>query len=210
MKVPYAKFDADGNIVGSGIVSEESLPLQKLSDGMAGIMQIGAEAYAAIIIARQSRLPMPYKVDVTASPVVLVAVVQTDEEITAAAFVDAKNAVAQACDGQFKARLSAGYTFGGVRYQIDDASRANMTGAAVIASLALSGSGAWPEGGYPWIAADNSIHLFAAPADFIAFGQAVAAYYAALVLNARGLKNSISSLTDTAACAAFDVTQGWP
>lgn len=107
--------------------------------------------------------------------------------------------------------VQVGRIIGGVTYQIDDASRNNIAGVAVMAALVVQSVPgiAWPAGGYPWIAEDNSQQLFT-PAAFLQFGQNIAAYYTALVLRARSLKDAINAAGSVEDVMAIDITEGWP
>jgi len=109
---------------------------------------------------------------------------------------------------EFVARVDAGRNYGGANYQVDDVSRANISGASAMALAVQASDGAWPEGFY-WIASDNS-HTAMSAADMIAFGMDVGAYYTALVVSNRALKDLIAALLTNEACDAFVVTEGWP
>lgn len=96
-------------------------------------------------------------------------------------------------------------------YQIDDYSRGNMDAAGTLAAQVLAntpGANPWPTGFY-WIASDNSTQAMTA-SDCFAFVQNVAAYYTALVLTNRLIKNAIAACASPGACDLIDVTAGWP
>ncbi len=94
-------------------------------------------------------------------------------------------------------RMKAGFLFGGVAYDFDDASKARITGMATLAGFAM-GQGAqagnyhWHGGTDPfvWIASDNSFVPMDAPTCF-AFGQAAAAHEIAFIFAARLLKDMV-------------------
>lgn len=127
----------------------------------------------------------------------------SDEQQIAAAKVELLGRAA----AQFTLLVGKGFEFNGANYQIDDYSRGNMTAIATRGGIAPA---TWPGDGYPWIATDNTVTLFATPADFITFGVAVSDYYGSLVFALRSIKDAVLALPDLAACAAFDVKQGWP
>ena len=123
----------------------------------------------------------------------------------------AKVAKKAAVDAQLAALYTAGWTYGGVMYQIDPDSQANITAMGALASASVAGvpgAAAWPAGFY-WIAADNS-HEAMTAAQMFAFAQAVAGHVSALILFGRGLKDQIDAATTAAAVDAIDVTTGWP
>lgn len=128
---------------------------------------------------------------------------------------DAQAEVVDRVNAEFDALVAAGrvITVQSVQsvqktYQIDDASRSDITGAGALALASIALNGTWPAGFY-WIAADNS-HQPMAAADCVAFAQSVGAYYTGLVVTCRALKDASAALTTVAQCDAFDVTQGWP
>lgn len=188
----FVIYDVSGNILRTGRCSEGALDFQPLKAGESLI--VGAGSWTT------------HKVDLSGQEPVIVS--KTVNEM-APSLDDLKSALVQKVLAEFDRRVAAGFTYINVLYQITDYSRSNMTAAAVLATLALAGQFTWPVNGYPWIASDNSIQTFTA-AGFVAFGAAVAAYYAAMVFNSRSLKDSIVALADATACASFDVTQGWP
>ncbi len=106
----------------------------------------------------------------------------------------------------FDTIVAAGRNYQGKNFQIDGASLQNINGASSMAMIAQANAAPYSQG---WIASDNSVVTFDA-AGMIAFGVDVGAYYSALVLNNRALKDAIAALADNAACDSFDVTQGWP
>jgi len=92
-------------------------------------------------------------------------------------------------------RMKAGFLFGGVAYDFDDASKARITGMATLAGFAMAqgaqaGDYLWAGGATPfvWIASDNSFVPMDAPTCF-AFGQAAAAHEIAFIFAARMLKD---------------------
>lgn len=103
-------------------------------------------------------------------------------------------------------RIAAGCTYGGNRFQIDQASRVNINGASTMALIAAQNAQAFSIG---WRATDNSTVTFDGPA-MIGFGVAVGSYYSALFAHYQALKDQIVALTTNSDCDAFDVTAGWP
>jgi hypothetical protein len=95
-------------------------------------------------------------------------------------------------------------------YQIDDAARINMAGAAADAAAVLQGTpGAiWPAD-FSWIAADNTEQPMSA-ADCFAWAQAIKSYWTAVAFANRALKNQVLALTSREECDALDVSRGWP
>jgi hypothetical protein len=121
---------------------------------------------------------------------------------------EAQGEVLSRLGAAMEARIAAGRNYRGAAYQIDDASRANITAAGALALASLSGAAPWPEGFY-WIAADNS-HVAMSDAECFAFAQDVAGYYTALVYANRALKDAIAALATNDACDAFEIGAGWP
>jgi Domain of unknown function (DUF4376) len=93
-------------------------------------------------------------------------------------------------------RIDAGFVFAGVLYQSAAADRENISGAGILAAVAMMG-GAQPgdlrwHGGdadFAWIAADNSLVPMDAPT-VIAFGQVAASWKMQHIFAARALKDS--------------------
>ena len=94
---------------------------------------------------------------------------------------------------------------GGV--QVDDSSRTNILGALAMAQLAAAAGAPFSE---RWIMADNSVRVFSTASEFVAFAQAIGAYYAGCVKNNAALKAQILAVADATALAAIDITAGWP
>lgn len=117
-------------------------------------------------------------------------------------------------DAMYLAKLSGGATLPGVSapVQIDDASRANVIGAALQASI-IKGNGTitatWP-GTYTWRLADNTAYSIPSAPAMILFAIKVAGAYLALRTVAWGHKDAINALTDPNAVAAYDITVNWP
>lgn len=98
-------------------------------------------------------------------------------------------------DDERNRRIEENFTFGGVAYDFDAASKARITGMGALAGFAI-GAGAqagdltWhgQETPFVWIASDNSPVPMDAPTCF-AFAQAAAAHEAAHIFAARALKD---------------------
>lgn len=108
-------------------------------------------------------------------------------------------------------KFDAGRAYNGKVWQIDEVSQGRLTAVGTLAGFAnvFPSSVAWPDGGYPWIAADNTQARFS-PAEMFAFAQNVAGYIAGLVLTSRAFKDSIAAAPDVKTVAAINITQGWP
>lgn len=109
---------------------------------------------------------------------------------------------------QYDGLIERGINYQGKTFQIDQSSLININGAATMATVIKAVGGTWPQNFF-WIANDNS----RMPLDgdgMIAFGMSVGAYYTALVLTNRALKDAILALSDIRSCDAFDVSAGWP
>lgn len=117
-------------------------------------------------------------------------------------------------DALYLTKLTAGATLPGVSapVQIDDASRANVIGAALQASI-IKGNGTitatWP-GTYTWRLADNTAYSIPSAPAMILFAIKVAGAYLALRTVAWAHKDAINALTDPNAVAAYDITVNWP
>jgi hypothetical protein len=119
----------------------------------------------------------------------------------------AKLAAAQAV---FDALIAAGFTYGGVRSQIDSDSQVQLAAMSLMAlgSITDPANSPWPAGFY-WVAADNSHVSMDAPTTY-AFGRAVAGYVSACILRLRAIKNMIATAADQPTLDAIDVTAGYP
>ncbi|MBX3503320.1 MAG: DUF4376 domain-containing protein [Alphaproteobacteria bacterium] len=106
-------------------------------------------------------------------------------------------------------RNAQGFTYGGVVYQLDEASQARITALvtkATMVLLAVPGA-TWAED-FVFIAHDNSGVPFTA-AGYVAFANAASEVVIARRLRARALKDRVLAASDTDVLAAIDVTRGW-
>lgn len=106
-------------------------------------------------------------------------------------------------------RIAQSFVFNGVRFDLDPASKARVTGAATLAGFAMAAGAPagwlhWHGGPDPfvWIAADNSLVQMDAPICF-AYGQAAALHESRHVFCAAALKNAGAVPTDWA------TNEGW-
>lgn len=93
-------------------------------------------------------------------------------------------------------RIKEGFTFAGKVYDFDDKSKANISGAALNAFMAIVagaqvGDLTWHGGvsDFAWIAQDNTLTTMDAQT-VVAFGQAAAAHESAHIFAARALKEA--------------------
>lgn len=107
-------------------------------------------------------------------------------------------------DAERDRRMDAGIVFEGVQFQSKANDRENITGAALLATMAMmkgaaAGNLKWsdPERDFVWIAADNSTVTMDAPT-VAEFGQAAAARKQALIYAGRELKDMESIPADYA------------
>lgn len=103
--------------------------------------------------------------------------------------------------------LDAGAPFSGKRIEMDDATRANLSGMAVTALLVSSGAiPEWPASyAQGWITLDNSRLSLPTPQDGIALAANVAGWYSGLVQYSRDAKDAVLTADDPdAAWAALD------
>ena len=106
--------------------------------------------------------------------------------------------------------LPNGFTFGGKLFQLDDASRANISAGVNDALTTLSDPTHYPFQIPYWVAADNSHMALSGPDDMIAFGRACLAYFQGCRVRFRAIKDAIVAAVDQAALDAIDVTAGYP
>lgn len=99
-------------------------------------------------------------------------------------------------DAERDTRIAAGFTFNGVRFQLDSESQDKITAMGAAAKFAviggaLSGNLRWadPDRDFSWIATDNSQVEMDAPA-MIAFADAAMQWVYAHTLAARALKDA--------------------
>ena len=106
--------------------------------------------------------------------------------------------------------MDAGFTYGGVLYQIDAESQSQLAamGALAVGSMFNPADSPWPTGFY-WIAADNS-HVPMDAATTYSFARSVALYVSACILQCRAIKDAIAGAVDEAALDVIDVTAGYP
>lgn len=102
-------------------------------------------------------------------------------------------------DGERDRRTAAGFVFGGVLFQARPKDIANINGAAMAATIAISaGAGAaglrWsnPDEDFAWIAADDTLVPMEAY-DVVRFGLAALAHVSGLIMAARRIKDRLLS-----------------
>ncbi|KQW30747.1 hypothetical protein ASE36_00130 [Rhizobium sp. Root274] len=98
-------------------------------------------------------------------------------------------------NGERDQRIAAGFTFNGVHYDFDSRAKANISGAAQLAFMAIvagaeAGDPIWNGGVDPfkWIAADNTLVTMDAQT-VVEFGRAAAQREQAHIFAARALKD---------------------
>lgn len=140
---------------------------------------------------------------------------KSTEEVAAeasTALAQAKATKAHAARSLFNAKVIEGYPYEGLHVEINDGSRANLTGLALTATLVLLGvpGAVWPEDyGRGWVSIEGErIPLTAQTA--IPFASAAGTYYSALVQYEQDLEDDISAAADHAALEGIDITAGWP
>lgn len=109
--------------------------------------------------------------------------------------------------------LDLGAPYDDRRIKIDDGARADIggMGATALAVLVTSGAVAWPDSyALGWIALDNTRVELPTPADGLAFGAAVGAYYGNAVQNARTLKDLAIAAASIEEVLEIDESEGWP
>ncbi len=99
-------------------------------------------------------------------------------------------------------RIQSGFTFAGKDYDFDDQSKANISGAALNAFMAIVAGAQvadlrWHLGAndFAWIAQDNTLTTMDAQT-VVAFGQAAASHETAHIFAARALKEANPIPTD--------------
>jgi len=122
---------------------------------------------------------------------------------------DAVTAKRAAIEAAFAAAVAAGVEYGGKVLQIDDASRANISGQAVRAAAAVAGLNAvtWPET-FAWRMLDNT-YLPLSATDMLDMAQAASDRYIALRFRLGQLKDALAAATTADEVAAIDPSSGW-
>ena len=116
-----------------------------------------------------------------------------------------------AINAQFATRLAAGLSYQGQVIDIDDGSRANLSGMALSALLAINKVQAWPDTiSRGWVSRSGVRVPLPGPTDGLTLANAAASLYSGLVQHAADLSISVMSATDVATVAAVDETTGWP
>ena len=123
---------------------------------------------------------------------------------------DAKAAKRTLADATMQARIATGFTWSGKLYQIDAGSQTRIAamGALALGSIADPAGSPW-DGGFYWVAADNS-HVPMDAVGMAGFARAVALYVSGCILHLRTIKDTIAGAADQAALDAVDVTAGYP
>lgn len=109
---------------------------------------------------------------------------------------DTSSPTSAAVNAERDRRIAAGFMFGGKLYDFDDRAKANISGAALQAYMAI-GAGAqvgdlrWHGGSsdFAWIAADNSMNTMDAQT-VIQFGLAASAHEQGHIFAARAVKDA--------------------
>jgi len=104
-------------------------------------------------------------------------------------------------------RIAAGYPVDGRHVQIDDGSRANLTGMALTAALAIQNVPGitWPDDyARGWITVEGDRLPLSQPQDGISLAYAAGKYYSAIVQHQRDLEGYVIAGQDV------DPTEGWP
>lgn len=96
---------------------------------------------------------------------------------------------------KFTETIQAGYPAGNGKFvQINDGSRANLSGMALTALMALNNLAPWPvEYSEGWVTEDGSRIPLPTPQDGIALAAAAGTYYAATVQADQNLENEINA-----------------
>lgn len=117
----------------------------------------------------------------------------------------ARRAVAAQVNAERDRRLAEGAPYAGKRIDVGDKGRADLSGMAVTAVAAASGSLPWPDSyTLGWITSDNTRLPLPTAADGLALAAAVGDWYARTIQYARDLKDA------ALAGETIDITTGWP
>lgn len=112
-------------------------------------------------------------------------------------------------DAAFDTAVAEGMPWQGKVLQIDDASRANISGQATRALGVLMGANqlVWPQD-FAWRMADNS-WLPVTAEEMLDMAQAASDRYVALRLVLAAKKDAVAAAADVAAVEAIDADNGW-
>jgi hypothetical protein len=111
-------------------------------------------------------------------------------------FADTQAAKVATAEAFYGGLITAGFTYNGVRFQIDPQSQTQLAAMSLMAlgNITDPVNSPWPAGFY-WVAADNSHVPMDAPGLY-AFGRAVAGYVSGCILHLRAIKDEIASAPD--------------
>jgi hypothetical protein len=112
--------------------------------------------------------------------------------------LDRRAARLQAVQAMRQRLMDRGAPFGGKRIEMDDATRANLSGMAVTAILVLTGAlPEWPASyALGWITLDNTRIALPTPQAGITLAASVAGWYSGLVQYARDAKDAVLTAED--------------
>ena len=131
----------------------------------------------------------------------------TPDPVDIGLLISAKVAAVEAL---YEARSLEGFTHGGKRFELDADSPGKIGDLATASGFFVLGVGGVTWDPIPFVAADNSVQVFATAADFIAFANAAKLATQALFARRYVLKTACRAAETVEALAAIDIEAGWP
>lgn len=123
---------------------------------------------------------------------------------------DAIPARVEAVEALYAAKLLAGFEHGGKRFELDDASQQKISALATASGFYVLGVGGVTWSPIPFVAADNSVQVFATALDFIAFANAAKTAAQALFARRYALKTACRAAATAEELEGIDIEAGWP
>ncbi|MCX7360461.1 MAG: hypothetical protein NTV97_00995 [Alphaproteobacteria bacterium] len=120
------------------------------------------------------------------------------------------SAKTEAIETLYAGRLLHGFDYGGKRFELDEASQGKIGDLATASGFFALGVGGVTWDPIPFVAADNSVQVFATAADFIAFANAAKLATQALFARRYVLKTACRAAATAEALDAIDIEAGWP
>jgi len=123
---------------------------------------------------------------------------------------DLVSAKISAIEVLYAAKSLHGFAHGGKRFELDDGSQQKIAALATSSGFFLLGVGDVTWAPLPFVAADNSVRVFATPADFIVFANAAKLAAQALFARRYALKTLCRGAVSAEEVEAIDIATGWP
>lgn len=131
-------------------------------------------------------------------------------DMLALALKRAKTARVEAVEASYAARQLAGFEHDGKRFELDEDSQGKIGDLATASGFFVLGVGGVTWDPIPFVAADNTVQIFATAPEFIAFANAAKLAAQALFARRYALKTACRAAGTAEDLAAIDIEAGWP